>query len=191
MCEELRIAFISRKEGIVLSVGIVELAILLVGVIIIVAVVKKNKGKDVQTSIGSGNNESAVNTKQEYRFRCNVCGKVFCYTQEEYEHNEGLKKAAQIASFASGFQSGLGSSYRAHEAGKKADRINDRIKDYSKCPNCNSSDVVRVSNDEKHIAVNKDADAPTALEQLAKLHEKGIITDEEFQQKKIELLAKM
>lgn len=96
-----------------------ELAILLVGVIIIVAVVKKNKGKDVQTSIGSGKNESAVNTKQEYRFRCNVCGKVFCYTQEEYEHNEGLKKAAQIASFASGFQSGLGSSYRAHEAGKK------------------------------------------------------------------------
>lgn len=172
--------------------GIAELAILLAAVVVIVAVfVKKSKGKDVQTSNGSGKNEPDVNAKQEYRFRCNVCGKVFCYTQEEYDYNEGLKKAAQIASFASGFQSGLGSSYRAHEAGKKADRINDRIKDYSKCPNCNSSDVVRVSNDEKHIAVNKEADAPTALEQLAKLHEKGIITDEEFQQKKIELLAKM
>ncbi len=40
-------------------------------------------------------------------------------------------------------------------------------------------------------AVNNDATSIEALEKLAKLHEQGILTDDEFQQKKSELLSKI
>ena len=40
-------------------------------------------------------------------------------------------------------------------------------------------------------AVNNDVTSIETLEKLAKLHEQGILTDDEFQQKKTELLAKM
>lgn len=40
-------------------------------------------------------------------------------------------------------------------------------------------------------AVNNDATSIETLEKLAKLHEQGLLTDDEFQQKKTELLAKM
>ena len=40
-------------------------------------------------------------------------------------------------------------------------------------------------------AVNNDATNIEALEKLAKLHEQGILTDDEFQQKKSELLTKI
>lgn len=40
-------------------------------------------------------------------------------------------------------------------------------------------------------AQNSESNAIESLEKLAKLHEQGILTDEEFQQKKTDLLAKM
>ena len=40
-------------------------------------------------------------------------------------------------------------------------------------------------------AVSSPRDNIDALEKLAKLHEQGILTDDEFQQKKSDLLAKM
>ena len=40
-------------------------------------------------------------------------------------------------------------------------------------------------------ASSKAVDSLEAIEKLAKLHEQGILTDEEFQQKKTELLAKL
>ena len=39
--------------------------------------------------------------------------------------------------------------------------------------------------------INNDASGLEALEKLAKLHEQGILTDDEFQQKKSDLLAKI
>ena len=41
------------------------------------------------------------------------------------------------------------------------------------------------------VAINNDASGLEALEKLAKLHEQGILTDDEFQQKKSDLLAKI
>ena len=41
------------------------------------------------------------------------------------------------------------------------------------------------------VAINPETSNLDALEKLAKLHEQGILTDEEFQQKKADLLAKI
>lgn len=50
---------------------------------------------------------------------------------------------------------------------------------------------VQVAAPVQPAAVNNDATNIEALEKLAKLHEQGILTDDEFQQKKSELLTKI
>ena len=150
----------------------------------------KAKKHTYQTSPSISSTSAKTTADKELRFRCNVCGHVFCYTQEEYNRNENQKKAEFIGQMATGLQRGLGNNYAANEARKATAGIRNGIKDYSKCPHCNSSDISQITGNASFTAKKED-DSVSALEKLAKLHDQGIITDEEFQQKKAELLAKM
>lgn len=129
-------------------------------------------------------------TEIEYRYRCKVCGKVFCYTEAERRESENRKKEAGFENLMAGLNHLAGSRYAAFEMSKAANAAESKTIDYSKCPNCNSSDIVRIDGNTSSV-VKKEEDSVSTLEKLAKLHDQGIITDEEFQQKKSEILAKM
>lgn len=85
----------------------------------------------------------------EYRKKCNTCGKIFCYTDKDLRENESnaamgaLESVGSLASMLGG-----GTIFHTQYLTNQANRHNDKIVDYNKCPNCNSSNVSLLSADE-------------------------------------------
>ncbi|MCL0269449.1 hypothetical protein M2T75_39640, partial [Klebsiella pneumoniae] len=70
----------------------------------------------------------------EYRKKCNVCGKIWCYTDEDIKQNTknaGLAALSSIGAVANVF---VGTRYDAYEQTKMSDRAISKIRDFSKCP---------------------------------------------------------
>ena len=66
-----------------------------------------------------------------------------------------------------------------------ADRASDKIVDYSKCPYCNSNDI---SNYDEKSTKNVVLSPADELKKYKELLDIGAITNEEYEQKKKELL---
>lgn len=134
--------------------------------------------------------------KAEYRKKCNVCGKIFCYTEMDL-HNNRVNAGQALASAIGGASSTIGGSSRATmEFGKATDRAADRVIDYNKCPECGSVDLVMLTKEEfeaeKAKQENKNSGAVSAADELKKFKElldMGAITQEEFDAKKKQLLG--
>ena len=139
------------------------------------------------------------NKDTETRMKCNVCGHIYCYTFEDLQRNEKLAKSA-VADSLLGVGEALGGTRLGSQvAAAKADGKMDRIVDYKKCPKCHSTDVKALSKEEwetekakqEHITSTS---APTisAADELKKFKElldMGVITQEEFDAKKKQLLG--
>ena len=85
---------------------------------------------------------------QVHNMYCKICGHIFCYTDEDVTANERNKQIA----FASGIgaAAAYGSSlYQINESGKQWEAAKAKVKDFSKCPNCNSTDVEELDKNEK------------------------------------------
>lgn len=70
------------------------------------------------------------------------------------------------------------------------------VKDYSKCPKCNSADIVEISEEEykafqasNERENNKTASSADELMKFKELLDSGVITQEEFDVKKKQLLG--
>lgn len=120
--------------------------------------------------------------KKEYRMRCNVCGNVFCYTQKDLDENHTNMVLSGISAIGQ-ISSAIGGSMLDMYVSKKAgDSISNKIKDYSKCPHCNSTSLTDISDEEfvQSTSENTKSDnhvsANSELESLLFL---GIITQEE------------
>lgn len=130
--------------------------------------------------------------QKEFRMRCKVCGKIFCYTMNDLRQNVANAKSAQ-RSATMGVLSALGGTELGMHANINAsDKYLSRIVDYSKCPSCHSSDI-EVIGDDAEAAVSVAAPAaPSAADELKKFKELldlGIITQEEFDAKKKQILG--
>ena len=85
----------------------------------------------------------------EYRKKCNTCGKIFCYTDKDLRENESnaamgaLESVGSLASMLGG-----GTIFHTQYLTNQANRHNDKVVDYNKCPNCNSTNVSLLSADE-------------------------------------------
>ena len=80
--------------------------------------------------------------------------------------------------------------------GAMADRAKNAVIDYSRCPNCNSTDIKELSEEEfkalQTAKNNSSAPAVSAADELKKFKElldAGVITQEEFDAKKKQLLG--
>ena len=124
-----------------MRLGIIELLICIVAIALVITLLFKKKCNHNTSHSISG--EKKIN-ETEIRMRCNVCGNIFCYTENEYKNNETKKKVAAVGSLVSGFHSGAGNQNNAFETRKLTNNIQNQIKDYSKCPKCNSSDLNRI-----------------------------------------------
>lgn len=131
----------------------------------------------------------------EYRKRCNVCGKVFCYTQGDLERNNKLANEALSSGIMALGEAFAGTSVGFYGATAQADRELGKIVDYNRCPDCGSLDLVDISEDEyrKQLASGNNQKAISSvadeLKQFKELLDSGIITQEEFDTKKKQLLG--
>lgn len=153
-----------------------------------------------------------LKTGVEIRKRCNVCGNVFCFNYQDYIKNQNLAKQAdkaELRSALSGLAGGLnmiggsalvGSSQsnQMENAQSHADILKSQIRDFNRCPNCNSSDLTELTDEEFKAAIAAKnapvapAAAPSVADELKKFKELldlGAITQEEFDAKKKQLLG--
>lgn len=132
--------------------------------------------------------------KQEFRMRCNVCGKIFCYTMDDLEQNIANAKSAK-RSATIGILSAIGGTELGMYASKnEADKYLNRIVDYSKCPSCHSSNVslVEVEDAEERTSLATPTATASAVDELKKYKElldMGVLSQEEFDAKKKQLLG--
>ena len=90
----------------------------------------------------------------EYKKICNVCGHIFAYTDEDIKRNKSNSTMAALSSIAAITSAIGGTNYNAYEQNKMADRSLSKVVDYSRCPNCGSSDIRDLT--EKELADLKD-----------------------------------
>lgn len=103
----------------------------------------------------------------EYKMKCNVCGKVFCYTDEDLKRNAsnaGMQALSALGSLASTL--GGGTIFHTHHLQGQADRYGDKVVDYNQCPYCHSRSIsmftVDALNDAKvSKSTNINTSAPT------------------------------
>ena len=134
----------------------------------------------------------------EYRVRCNVCGKIYCYTEEDLKANKANKTMSVLGAASAALNSVAGSRYDAYESMKISDRNGNRIVDYNRCPNCNSTNISVLTDEEweREQRQNNPVSATTSntsvvdeIKRYKELLDVGILTQEEFDAKKKQLLG--
>ena len=139
--------------------------------------------------------ENEYDPNKEFRVRCNVCGKIYCYTNKDLENNLKNASMVRLSAVSAMTNAVSGTAYNANEANKDARAYKDKIIDYNKCPNCNSTDVTKLTDEEWEAEKNK-TNIPTnnnsvadELKKFKELLDMGAITQEEFDAKKKQLLG--
>lgn len=74
----------------------------------------------------------------EYRRRCNVCGKIYCYTDEDLKNNDKNSKMSKISAFGEVVSVFGGTRLDTYVLDNATNRYLDEIVDYQVCPACNS-----------------------------------------------------
>lgn len=110
----------------------------------------------------------------EYKMKCNVCGKVFCYTDEDLKKNAtnaGMGALSALGGLASAL--GGGTIFHTHHLQGQADRYTDKIVDYNQCPYCHSRSLsVFTGNAEedtkvvKTVTINTSASTESLLKRI-------------------------
>ena len=158
----------------------------------------ENRG-DVYSEINKLLNEqkrkAAETEKAEYRKRCKVCGHIFCYTQHDLNKNAQIKKDAEWESNMSIAKTLFVSNVAGGQSQQSAYDLEARIVDYSKCPKCGSSNLTDATNEDIERAqapqgqIVQQTSNADELKKYKDLLDQGIITQEEFDAKKKQLLG--
>lgn len=137
--------------------------------------------------------EELIELHKEIRMKCNICGHIFCYTKQDLKNNQTNAAMAAIAGVGSIASAFGGTAYAMYEQNKMADRNASKVVDYSRCPSCRSTNLTRLSDDDVIApteATNTPASSPIEeLKQYKELMDMGVITQEEFDAKKKQLLG--
>ena len=149
--------------------------------------------QEVKEYIKKGSNAAG---KVERIKKCNVCGFVFCYTDEDVIRNSQLQGQISRENELALTSVLAGNNVTSNQHTANAERAKLMIKDFSKCPKCNSTNLTVITKEEFNRLQNTNtADNNTVLsptDEIVKYKElldKGIITQEEFYAKKKQLLG--
>ena len=149
----------------------------------------------------------------EYRKKCSVCGFVMCYTRDDVRNNEKYIQQEKNKELGAAFNNLFSYTY-AIQSKMDADSARSKIRDFSRCPKCNSTNLIDIDasdidagdidagdidTDEMNaVDVTADSNSQTVtntvsyideLRVLKGLLDDGIITQEEFDAKKKQLLG--
>lgn len=131
--------------------------------------------------------------KTETRKRCEVCGHIFCYNQADINENKSNAKIATLSSVGS-LAGALSGNYVASAVNNQnVNRGMDKIRDFNRCPNCNSTNLSIISDEEfetmKSQSTKNNVSPADELKKFKELLDMGVITQEEFDAKKKQLLG--
>ena len=84
----------------------------------------------------------------EYRKICNVCHNIWCYTDNDVKENAKNAAVGALASIGSIASAIGGTRYDMYEMNKVSNSATNKIKDFNKCPYCNSTDISDLSEEE-------------------------------------------
>ncbi len=153
----------------------------------------------ILTFVGGEETKKEIEKRKEieekgFRKRCNVCGKIICYTLEDIAENKRKARSAALSGLG-GIAGALSGNYAAGATSNQSaeDQLS-RIVDYDKCPSCGSRDLVDLT-DEDIAKINAQQNGQSAissadeLKKFKELLDSGIITQEEFDAKKKQLLG--
>lgn len=84
----------------------------------------------------------------EYRKICNVCHNIWCYTDNDIKENAKNAAVGALASLGSIASAIGGTRYDMYEMNKVSNNATNKIKDFNKCPYCNSTDIKELSEEE-------------------------------------------
>lgn len=86
----------------------------------------------------------------EYKMKCNVCGKIFCYTDKDLKENAsnaGMAALEAIGGLASTL--GGGTIFHTQYLTDQSNRHTDKVIDYSQCPYCHSRNLSPYTGNDK------------------------------------------
>jgi len=133
----------------------------------------------------------------EIHKKCNSCGHIFSFNNQDLKRNRDKAKSA-IWSSLGGIAGAMSGAHTASAVNTgNANSVLDGIVDYNKCPHCGSRDLVILSSEEmknerEKKKQNSQAPAISTADEIKKYKELldcGIITQEEFNEKKKQLLG--
>ena len=146
---------------------------------------------DLKKLIDGGMEE--LEKDNEYRKKCNVCGHIFCYRDSDLRRNMRLAKEARSSANMAVLEALGGTRLASNQQSAAADRALDKIVDYSKCPKCNSADLSDATEEEIRQTANSNSNSTVSaadeLKKYKELLDSGVITQEEFNAKKKQLLG--
>ena len=153
-------------------------------------ILKQSENRRKKSVIKAAENE--LRTK-EFKKRCTVCGNVFCYTWDDLQKNKELNRKENLNLVAS-LAGGLSGNYAAGAVlAQTADQAKSQIIDYEKCPSCGSRDLADITDEEieqsKNPQNSQSISVVDELKNFKELLDSGIITQEEFDAKKKQLLG--
>lgn len=88
----------------------------------------------------------------EYRMKCDVCGNIFCYTDEDLKKNEDNAKMARINALGGVFSAMGGTPMQTHHMTGQANLHSSKIVDYTQCPHCHSRSISVYTGDDTEKA---------------------------------------
>lgn len=152
----------------------------------------------IQKAINNAEKETVSEIFDELEFykKCNVCGSMFCYNTSDIRNNKKNSSMATLSSVGSAVGA-LGSRIDMYGQGAMADKYNSRIVDFNKCPQCGSSQLTILTKEELEEVNTKSTEtqnnqttysAADEIKKFKDLLDSGIITQEEFDEKKKQLL---
>lgn len=160
------------------------------------------EGEEAAEYIERTMNPEAYARKKEieekgFRKRCKICGKIICYSLEDLRENERLRKSALLSSIG-GIATAVSGHYAASatQTQTAGDEMS-RMIDYGKCPSCGSrelvdltdEDIAQLNTPQNPVAAVASASSADELKKYKDLLDNGIITQEEFDAKKKQLLG--
>ena len=105
----------------------------------------------------------------EFTRRCSVCGKIYCYTDQDLKDSKTNAVAGAIGAIGTIASVFGGTPYHTYELNKMSDRAADKVIDYEKCPNCGSSRTVLLTADELAKYKNNDQTNPVTNPQMPQM----------------------
>jgi len=135
---------------------------------------------------------------KEHKMRCNNCGHTYCFTMKDIEENIKNAKKAALSSVTSIAGTMSGHYATAAVSQQNAENQLNQIVDYEICPKCHSRDIIELSDEEIEAEKscqgqkNNPASGLSSADEIKKFKElldAGVITENEFNTKKKELLG--
>ena len=157
--------------------------------------IKRNRGKNISIDYETGKITVLSAKDTEVKMKCNTCGHIYCFSGEDLIRNRQLAKEAATNSLLGIGEAIGGTRIGSQVAINAADSKLNQIVNYTRCPKCNSADVVEISDAEwsasKEIE-QKGGTTYSAADEIKKFKELldlGVITQDEFDAKKKQLLG--